>query len=128
MKEPERGDFQLTGNQTLNSNTEFLGSQDNSDLIFKTNNIEGARLKANGEFKINRILTDRIVSPDASEIVNFGDNTLKIDYTFNRIFGDPLGNTYKGTGIGSNVFAFGQHSLVAGYNSRVFPLQQANLI
>ncbi len=119
LTQPDRSDWQLSGNTNLNANNQFLGSIDNSDLIFKTNNTESARLKSNGEFLINRILTDRIVSPDASEIVNFGDNTLMIDYTFNRLYGNPGGNNYKGTGIGSNVLAFGQHSLVAGYGSRV---------
>ncbi|MBK7968641.1 MAG: SprB repeat-containing protein [Bacteroidetes bacterium] len=117
LREPERDDWTMSGNYNSNP-ANFIGTIDNKDLIFKTNNVEAGRIKANGEFSIQRIMTDRIVSSDSllGEI-KFGDNTLIIQTLTNRIFGDPNGNVYKGTGIGSNTSAKGQHSFVTGYGS-----------
>jgi hypothetical protein len=117
LSEPQRDDWTMNGNYNSNP-ANFIGTIDNKDLVFKTNNVEAGRIKANGEFSIQRIKTDRIVSTDSllGEI-KFGDNTLIIQTLTNRIFGDPNGNVYKGTGIGSNTSAKGQHSFVTGYGS-----------
>jgi len=115
MKEPERGDWQLTGNQGLNPATQFIGTSDNTDLVFKTNNTESARLKANGEFKIDRIISGRIVSPDS--LIYFGDSTIIFSTSYNRLYGDPPGTTNKGTAIGLRAFCAGLYSSSMGYNT-----------
>jgi len=116
LTEPERSDWQMTGNYNTDPATQFIGTVDNKDLVFKTNNSEVARMKSNGEFAVHRIITDRIVSPDQVDgTIYFGDNTMIIQTLTNRIYGNPAGNVYKGTGIGANTLPKGLHSLAAGW-------------
>ena len=77
----------MTGNNGSNPSTQFIGTLDNKDLVLKTNGIERARIKGNGDYKINRIITNRIVSPDS--LIYFGDSTIILDPGFNRLYGDP---------------------------------------
>lgn len=51
---PTNGAFwNLLGNAATNAATNFLGTTDNVDLVFRTNNIEKARILAGGNFGIN---------------------------------------------------------------------------
>jgi hypothetical protein len=45
-------DWSLTGNASTNPNINFLGTSDNTDFVFRTNNIENMRLTASGLFGI----------------------------------------------------------------------------
>ncbi len=54
------GGWALTGNSATTPGTNFLGTTDNKDLVFKTNNTENARITAAGNMGIG------ISSPDAS--------------------------------------------------------------
>ena len=54
------GGWALTGNSATTPGTNFLGTTDNKDLVFKTNNTENARITATGNMGIG------ISSPDAS--------------------------------------------------------------
>jgi len=47
--------WSLTGNSGTNSGTNFLGTTDNQDLVFKTNNIERLRLNKEGKFGVGDI-------------------------------------------------------------------------
>ncbi len=53
LSEPERSDWQITGNSGTNSVTNFIGTIDSSDLVFRTSNTERLRITNNGslEFK-----------------------------------------------------------------------------
>jgi hypothetical protein len=55
LTEPERMDWQNIGNANTTPGTHFLGTTDNIDFVFKTNSVERARIKANGEFNISSL-------------------------------------------------------------------------
>jgi len=47
-----KSNWNLTGNSGTNPGTNFIGSRDNSDVVFKTNNTEGMRLTTSGNIGI----------------------------------------------------------------------------
>ena len=49
---PEREDWTMNGNANTDS-TKFIGTSDNKDFVFKTNNTERLKLMANGDIKLN---------------------------------------------------------------------------
>jgi hypothetical protein len=51
LTSPERSDWTMTGNAGSNPATQYLGTSDNKDLVFRTNGAERFRLKATGELK-----------------------------------------------------------------------------
>jgi hypothetical protein len=114
LREPERDDWTMSGNYNSNP-ANFIGTIDNKDLVFKTNNTERARLKANGGFSIARIETGRIVSPDS--LIYFGDSTIIMHPSLNRLYGDDASSGWKGTAIGKFANAPGLYSTSLGYKS-----------
>ena len=56
LNQPERSDWSMTGNTGSNPTSSFIGTMDNVDLKFRTNNVERLSIKANGEVKINSSL------------------------------------------------------------------------
>ncbi len=52
LTEPARSDWTTLGNNGSNPPTNFIGTTDNKDLVFKTNNSERLSIKANGQLKI----------------------------------------------------------------------------
>ena len=52
---PERTDWQITGNTGTIPATNFVGTSDNVDLSFRTNNTEAMRIKANGSVVVNAL-------------------------------------------------------------------------
>lgn len=48
ITQPERSDWTMSGNAGTNPATQFIGSSDNTDVVFKANGQESLRLKANG--------------------------------------------------------------------------------
>jgi hypothetical protein len=61
--------WKTTGNDNINSTTNFLGTTDNQDLVFKTNNTEKLRIQNNGKIGINSSM------PNASSIVDINSTT-----------------------------------------------------
>ena len=53
LNEPERSDWTMNGNTGSNPTTHFIGSTDNKDVVFKTNNLERFRVLSTGEIKLN---------------------------------------------------------------------------
>ena len=51
LTSPERSDWTMNGNAGTNPATQYLGTTDNKDLVFRTQGTERLRLKANGELK-----------------------------------------------------------------------------
>jgi hypothetical protein len=51
MSEPDKDMWTMTGNSGSNPSTQFIGTTDNVDLSFRTNNSEALRVKANGDIK-----------------------------------------------------------------------------
>ncbi len=52
MTEPPRDDWTMSGNTGSDPNNDFIGTSDQTDFVFKTNNEERIRLKADGEINI----------------------------------------------------------------------------
>jgi len=48
ITQPERSDWTMNGNAGTNPATQYIGTSDNKDVVFKANGQEGLRLKANG--------------------------------------------------------------------------------
>jgi len=86
LTEPERSDWTMTGNTGSNPATHYIGTADNVDLVFKTNSVEGMRLKANGNLQIS----NAIVSPSG--------------YMFNSAIGITFN---EGIGISPDIMSFG---------------------
>ncbi len=53
--EPDRSDWTMNGNTGSNPGSNFIGTSDNKDLVFKTNNLERMRLFASGHLKVNAL-------------------------------------------------------------------------
>ncbi|UOE40066.1 hypothetical protein MTP09_09045 [Chryseobacterium suipulveris] len=67
--------WNLTGNSGTNSLTNYIGTSDNSDLIFRTNSTEGFRLTNDGKFHLASLISRsaypmdlnfRFISPGSS--------------------------------------------------------------
>ncbi|MBL0054553.1 MAG: SprB repeat-containing protein [Bacteroidetes bacterium] len=56
LTQPERSDWTMTGNANTNPATNFIGTTDLKDLVFKTNNLERLKINANGDLKINNMV------------------------------------------------------------------------
>jgi trimeric autotransporter adhesin len=54
--------WSLTGNSGTNAGTNFLGTTDAQDLVFKTNSVEGMRLATNGRLGINTNLPSSAIT------------------------------------------------------------------
>ena len=52
LREPDRSDWTMTGNAGTDPSTQFIGSTDNKDVVFKSNGTERLRLLANGTIKL----------------------------------------------------------------------------
>lgn len=48
LREPERNDWTMTGNAGTSPLSQFVGTTDNQDLVFRTNNVERLRLTGSG--------------------------------------------------------------------------------
>jgi hypothetical protein len=56
LRAPDRSDWTMSGNAGTNPATQFLGTTDNKDAVFRTNNLERLRIKANGDLKLNSLM------------------------------------------------------------------------
>lgn len=57
ITQPERSDWTMGGNAGTDPETQYIGTSDNKDLVFKANGQEGIRLKANGDISLMGTLT-----------------------------------------------------------------------
>ncbi|MBK9399650.1 MAG: SprB repeat-containing protein [Bacteroidetes bacterium] len=65
--EPERSDWTMNGNTGSNPTAHFIGTTDNKDVVFKTNNTERLRILAGGDIKLNAFTGngDKFLAADA---------------------------------------------------------------
>jgi hypothetical protein len=49
---PERSDWTMGGNEGTNPVSDYIGTSDETDLVFKTTGIEALRIKNNGQIKV----------------------------------------------------------------------------
>jgi hypothetical protein len=52
LTSPESSDWKMSGNAGTNPATQYIGTTDNKDLVFRTQGTERLRVKANGELKV----------------------------------------------------------------------------
>jgi len=60
ITEPERSDWTVFGNTGSDPATDFIGTADNKDVVFKTDNSERLRIKNTGEIKLNGLIPGMI--------------------------------------------------------------------
>ncbi|MBK7083932.1 MAG: SprB repeat-containing protein [Flavobacteriales bacterium] len=53
LREPQRNDWTMSGNAGTNPATQYIGTSDNKDVVFKTNATERLRLLASGDVKLD---------------------------------------------------------------------------
>jgi hypothetical protein len=76
IKEPERDDWTMNGNAGSNPNTQYIGTSDQTDFVFRTNSTERLRIKANGNLRITSMADTVDYSP---VIIDSSGNLLKIN-------------------------------------------------
>ncbi len=69
LTEPPRDDWSLTGSAGTNPTTNFIGTTDNKDFVFKTNATERMRLYSNGNFKVTNDLTLQSLSGSGNRVL-----------------------------------------------------------
>ncbi|MEO8587813.1 MAG: SprB repeat-containing protein [Flavobacteriales bacterium] len=52
LTQPDRNDWTMSGNANTDPATQYLGSSDAKDVVFKSNGTEALRLKSNGDIKL----------------------------------------------------------------------------
>lgn len=58
IRSPERTDWTMSGNANTTPGTQYIGTSDNKDLVFKSNGQEGLRLKSDGALKATSLAFD----------------------------------------------------------------------
>jgi len=90
LRQPERSDWQMSGNANTDPSSHFIGTSDNKSLIFKTNNNERSSISEIGQFKINDLAGsgERMVVADQNGVlkanqvpwVTLGNDNINSDY------------------------------------------------
>jgi SprB repeat len=57
LRQPERSDWTNSGNAGTDPATNYIGTSDNKDVVFKSNGVEGLRLLGNGDIKVSGSIT-----------------------------------------------------------------------
>jgi SprB repeat len=55
LTQPERDDWSRAGNAGTDPNTQFIGTTDNKDVVFKSNGAERLRLKSGGDVQVSSL-------------------------------------------------------------------------
>ncbi len=55
LRQPDRSDWTMNGNAGTNPATNYIGSSDNKDVVFRSNGAERLRLKGDGDVKVNSL-------------------------------------------------------------------------
>jgi hypothetical protein len=79
--------WSTAGNAGTDTNTNFLGTTDATDLILKTNNIERLRINSSGGVSINNL-----TPPEQAKLSAFADNN---NWALNSIAADEAVNLYN---------------------------------
>ncbi len=74
ITQPERSDWTMNGNAGTNPATQYIGTSDDKDVVFKANGQESLRLKANGDISLFGNMTG------AGPIHKKADGTLGLGY------------------------------------------------
>lgn len=92
--------WNLLGNSGTSSSVNFLGTRDNQDLVFRTNNIEKARITATGNIGIGtQVPTTNL------NIVNAGTSSINVSATATTNTALKLENSVNGQAVIQNFTA-----------------------
>lgn len=58
LEQPEKATWGMTGNMNTDPSQHYIGTSDNADVVFKSNDAEVVRLKSNGDISIHGSLTE----------------------------------------------------------------------
>lgn len=74
ITQPDRSDWTMAGNAGTDPTTQYFGTSDNKDAVFRTNATERFRLKANGEVKVAGLTgaADDLVYVDGNGVLKRG--------------------------------------------------------
>ncbi|PSG88418.1 beta strand repeat-containing protein [Aurantibacter aestuarii] len=109
--------WELLGNAGTDDTVNFLGTIDNEELVFKTNNTEFARLTTKGQFELSDANSNIFIGKQAGENVTIGrrniylGNNAGLSSVFNRdniAIGDGAASTNI---LGNNSIAIGTDAL-----------------
>ena len=117
--------WRLDGN-TIGTSSAFLGTVDSTDLIFKTNNVEHMRIKANGKIGIgtNTPLADVHMKNNDGVVFTgtFGQGNIPVQGGGSRMMWYPGKAAFRAGTVSSNIWddsQIGDYSFASGYNTRV---------
>jgi hypothetical protein len=118
------GDWKLLGNSGTNATNNFLGTTDNVDLVFRTNNIERIRtLGSNGKVGIGTAapamrldVTDASTNPDDATIRGTATSTSATNRTYG-VYGSTLSTATNASGIKGEANGAGSVNGVWGSSS-----------
>ncbi|MFN8297936.1 MAG: tail fiber domain-containing protein, partial [Chitinophagales bacterium] len=102
----------LTGNTGTNAATNFMGTSDNADVVFKRNNDEGFRLTTGGAF-----LASGNTGTGVTPASGAGVRLMWIPAKSSFRAGSVSGAQWDNGNIGSYSAAFGQNNQASGSNS-----------
>jgi len=102
ITQPERSDWTMTGNAGTNPATQYIGTSDNKDVVFKANGQESLRLKANGGISLlgDLVGTGPVIRDSDGSLRLGGDENLPVIgtndcYTRNQMpFWNSTGNAF----------------------------------
>lgn len=81
LSAPKANNWNLTGNTNSDPNTQFIGTTDQKDLVFKTNNTETFRLGADGKARFGQ-------SPIINNLADANLGALKLNIPFTTASGE----------------------------------------
>ena len=110
LTEPERNDWTMSGNAGTTPGSQYIGTSDNKDVVFKTNGAERVRLGSSGSIRVNSLAFSngyRPVYVDSTGILRSLDGTLAQWNNDHLQFasGCPDGFAYPWTLCGNNIVA-----------------------
>lgn len=80
LTQPERSDWQMTGNAGTDAGVNFIGTTDSVDLSFRTNNMERLRITGTGDTEISGKLKIDSISSDSIRWVYVDANGFLVSY------------------------------------------------
>ncbi len=121
----------ILGNTGTNANTNFVGTTDNVDLTFRTNNTEKARLLSNGNFGINiSVALAKLHVNNGSILFNGTTGSTPVSGAGIRLMwipakaafraGQAIGALWDDANIGNYSVAFGNGTTASGITSSAF--------
>src|SRR5258706_3029264 len=89
LSEPARDDWTMIGNTGSNPSTQYIGTVDSTDFVFKTKAIERLRLTSDGKLKVSG--ESRIVGKVRIDSLGFTADTM-VPSTYRMVLSDVNGN------------------------------------